>query len=597
MSAELMLEASRLPDGRASIVASLGGRVVARDTVDLSLAEDRRRCADLIREVVPALDLVAIRRELMLIDPETLPPAAPGPDDPWPDPVPIGRPAVPPFPADLLPEPLRAWVRATAEATQTPADLSGLLSLAVCAGAVARRVEIVAGRGWREPINLYVAVLLDPGNRKSAVFKSALAPLRRVELELIEAAGPEVAREASDRRMLEAEQKVSEQKAAKGDGEARERARELAEELAAVPAPVLPRLILDDATPEAVEMALAAQGGRLVVAGAEGGVFDVMGGRYSSGVGNLDPFLKGHAGDELRVDRVGRGSIAIDRPALTAAYAIQPDVIRGLGAKPSFRGRGLIGRFLYATPESPLGKRRIDPEPVPDAVSAAYGDAVRRLAAIEEPGDGAPWILSLGDEARERFLSWQSEVEPMLGPTGELGTMTDWAGKLAGLTARLAAVLHLVAQDDPEPWRVSVGIESIESAVGLARWAIPHAEAAIDLVAGEVEGPVADAGYVLLWLRDRGKPEVSRREIGQHGRRRFDGQPERLSAALGVLIDRGWIRPIEDGPRGPGRPSERWRVHPEVTGGSSAPDPRPADPPWEAADVAPAKNGRVKGVI
>ncbi|MCY2981701.1 MAG: hypothetical protein NTU79_23825 [Planctomycetota bacterium] len=40
-----------------------------------------------------------------------------------------------------------------------------------------------------------------------------------------------------------------------------------------------------------LRMCLAAQGGRLICAGAEGCLFDVMAGRYSSGVGNLDCFL------------------------------------------------------------------------------------------------------------------------------------------------------------------------------------------------------------------------------------------------------------------------------------------------------------------
>ena len=45
----------------------------------------------------------------------------------------------------------------------------------------------------------------------------------------------------------------------------------------------MPKLLVDDATAEAIEIQLAAQGGRLVVAGCEGGLFDVMAGRYSPG--------------------------------------------------------------------------------------------------------------------------------------------------------------------------------------------------------------------------------------------------------------------------------------------------------------------------
>ncbi len=587
---ELILKASRRADGRAVIEAELGGRPVARDAVDLSAADDRRRFAAIVSEAVPALSIDVIEAELLAIDPERLPDATGSvPGDPWDPPGPIDRPRLPSFPAVVLPEPLRAWVIATAEATQTPPDLAGLLALAVCAGAVARRAEIEAGRGYCEPLNLYVVCLLDPANRKSAVFRSATAPLREIEAELIVAAMPEIARAQSDRRMKEATLRKLEASAAAGDSSARADALRLAEELAAEPVPLPPKLIADDASPESIEIQLAAQGGRLIVAGAEGGLFDIMGGRYSGGVANLDCFLKGHAGDDLRVDRVGRGSVGVDRICLTLAYAVQPAVIRGMASQKAFRGRGLIGRFVYAMPESPLGSRRIDPEPVPDHVAQAYAATVRRLFEIPE-GDFGPAVLRMGPEAADRFKAWAGEVETMLGPDGRLASMTDWGGKLVGLTARLAGVIHLIGVDAPDPSVAPINVDVIESAIVLARWAIDHARAVIGLMVAD-DGSIDDAAYSLRWLRQRAEPEVGRREIAQHGRARFDGDPGRLDRALAALIDRGWLRPIVDDRGGPGRPSPRYRCHPIIEGGSR--DPRPG---WESADPIDPP-ARVVGVI
>ncbi|MGN6544424.1 MAG: YfjI family protein, partial [Aureliella sp.] len=352
------LRATGRADGRAAIEACRGDQVLMRDTVELQSAEDRRRCAMVIRQAAPTLEIDAIERELLAFDPKRLPPAS-GSQERWREPQPIEQPQVPEFPLEVLPEPLRSFVDATAEACQVPADLPGLLTLAMCSGAVARRIEIIAGRGWIEPINLYIACLLDPANRKSSVFAAAVGPLKAIEHELVEAARPHIARLISDRRVLEKELAELEKRAAKGCGESREQAGELAAKLAMEPEPSLPKLLLDDATAEAVEAQLALQRGRLIVAGCEGGLFSVMAGRYSSGMANFDCFLKGHAGDDLRVDRVTRGSIVVDRCCLTLAYAVQPDVIRGLARQPSFRGRGLIGRFLYAVPQSLLGRRRI----------------------------------------------------------------------------------------------------------------------------------------------------------------------------------------------------------------------------------------------
>jgi replicative DNA helicase len=521
----------------------------------------------------------------------------PGPNDPWDDPLPIDAPEVGPFPAAVLPGVLGEWVEAMAEAAQVPSELPGLLALAVCSGAVARRVA--AGRGWVEPVNLFVCCLLDPANRKSAVFRSATEPLRLIEAELLDSARPDVARALAERRMIEAQAKKAESKAAGGDEASRTEALELAEQLATEPVPSLPRLIIDDATAEAVELALAAQEGRLIVAGPEGGIFDVMAGRYSSAAGNLDCFLKGHAGDDLRVDRVTRGSINVPRCCLTLAYAVQPEVIRGLADKPSFRGRGLIGRFLYAMPMNRLGSRSIDSEPVPDALTAAYVSLVRSLFNVP-CGLDETRLLMLAPEAAERFKQWQRDVEPMLADDGRLASMRDWGGKLCGLTARLAAVMHLARYAHcPDPVSVPVGPESIEAAVTLARWAVPHAEAAVGLMAAG-DGSLDDAAYVLRWLRERALSEVTRRDVYQFGRARFTAEPLRLDRALGLLVDRGWLRSADDRSVSPGRPSVRYLVHPSIVGGGrkhepeSEPEAAPV-PPWESSIDDPA--GRVRMVI
>ena len=64
-----------------------------------------------------------------------------------------------------------------------------------------------------------------------------------------------------------------------------------------------------DATPEALAGLLATYG-RIALVSPEGDVFDQMAGRYNQAVGpNLGVYLKGHAGDLLRIDRRGRPRI------------------------------------------------------------------------------------------------------------------------------------------------------------------------------------------------------------------------------------------------------------------------------------------------
>ena len=67
---------------------------------------------------------------------------------------------------------------------------------------------------------------------------------------------------------------------------------------------------------------LSEQGGRIVSASPEGGVFDLMAGKYSkNSMPQFGVYLMGHAGDDLITDRISRESVRVEKPALTCAYA------------------------------------------------------------------------------------------------------------------------------------------------------------------------------------------------------------------------------------------------------------------------------------
>jgi hypothetical protein len=76
---------------------------------------------------------------------------------------------------------LQSYVVALAQATQTPFDLAGMLVLAVCACALAKKVVVCIRPSYVEPVNLFVAVILPPGNRKSTVFAEVIAPVQAFE--------------------------------------------------------------------------------------------------------------------------------------------------------------------------------------------------------------------------------------------------------------------------------------------------------------------------------------------------------------------------------------------------------------------------------
>ena len=476
----------------------------------------------------------------------------------WPEIEPLSICILPKFPFDILPPVLGTWVEATALATQTPVELAALLALAVLSACIARRVLVEPRKGWTEPTNLYVTVILDSGNRKSAVFSAAIAPLRELEAQLIEEARPRIAREQSDRRQAaERLKKLEHKSASKDDAIASGDARDLAEELSKWPEPVLPRLIVDDATSEKLGMLLAEQGGRIASMSPEGGVFDLMAGMYSkSGIPQFSVYLMAHSGEDLIVDRVSRKSIRVERASLVSAYAIQPQVIEGLAENKAFRGRGLLARHLYSAPQSLVGHREIAPPPVPDDVAAAYGDLVRRLGR-----DQSDFVLRLTTDTESALRAWEAEIERTIADGGEMELIRDWGSKLAGATLRMAAVLHCATHGKTG----LIDCATLAAAVCIARYLIPHAEAVLTIMDAKEKGPEDDAEYILRWIKRHGKTEFTKTEAQHHGKRRFKKSDD-IDKPLAELVKRHYIRQLPDAkPSGPGRPpSPRYAVNPAV---------------------------------
>ncbi len=520
--------------------------------------------------------------------------AAPKPEK-WETIEPLGVTNVPPFPVSVLPGILADFVAAEAEATQTPADLAAMLCLAVCAAAVAKKVEVRVRDQWLEPVNLFTVTVLEPGNRKSAVFSHTTAPLREFEAQLIEQERPEIARQLARCRQRERLMRVLEERAAKkGDAEAGQEAEQIAVELDSTPEPALPRLIVDDATSEKLGAMLAEQGGRIASMSPEGGVFDLMAGLYSkSGMPQFGVYLMGHAGDDLRVDRISRKGEHVKRPALTMGLAIQPTVLEGLLENSAFRGRGLLARFLYSLPESRIGSRKIEPAPVPDSVNQPYHDVVWRLCELPWEPDQSQYLL-LASDAWVLLRAFMQELEPELGAGGELDSAQDWGSKLAGAVVRIAGVLHCVIHAAGEPWLHPVAAGTMHSAIEIGNYAVVHALAAFEAM--RADRGLSDAQYLLQWIQRHGKTEFAKLEAQQHGKRRFK-QANDIDAPLALLVRHNYIRPRPAAKRGPGRPaSPVYEVNPAF-GHPAMLEKRPENPENPDAGAGPANSQNIQSAF
>lgn len=486
----------------------------------------------------------------------------------WDDPIPLGsRKVLPGFPAEALPAWLRDMVNGVAEETQVPADIPAGLALGALATAAAGKAEVVVRGSWREPTNLFLAMVAEPGTRKSANFRAITAPLYAAE-KALNAESKNKRREAEVLRLqLEDEDRKAREKAKSGNAEdlvdAVEAAAALEKAEAEMPAAV--QLIAKNVTPEECSTLLAEQGGRLAIHSAEGDIFDIICGRYSNGAPALTPFLEGHAGDVLKINRRGRAEY-IEAPALTVAVCIQPAVLTFIADKPRLRGQGLLARFLYAVPPDKVGHRISEPATVPDGIRDIYERNMKALVLSLAAWD-SPFTLSLTDPARKLVIDFGNELEPKLRANGgALENLRDWASKLTGACVRMAGLLHL-AQHMEDGYQQPISETTMRHALDIGRYFEAHAIGAFGAM--REDSAVALARRAVEWLAGRPQDKqgvVSLRDLHRALQSKLPRAAD-VRPVVALLAAHGYLRPQpapERSPKGGRTASPKFDIHPHV---------------------------------
>lgn len=476
----------------------------------------------------------------------------------WETPLPFDEYDLPAFPVDALPEVIRRYVLAVAESTQTPVDMAAVEALGIVSLCCQGKYFIRGNADWAEPLNTYMVVIMEPAERKSSVLSMMIHPVEVYEKTENERRSPEIVKSQMELSKLEKEKRSLVERASKGkatEEEVRAKAAELAKFEPAKPL----QLFVDDVTSEKLTSVLAENKGRAAVVSAEGGIFSIMSGLYNRNV-NIDVFLKGHSGDTIRVDRVGRASESIIHPALTMVLAVQPEVLNGLMSNNTFRGRGLTARFLYSMPKSTVGRRSFSAEPIPEGVKSRYRDLVETILS----GKNEQEPISLDDGAADVLEGLFNEVEGRL--KGDLAEIPDWAGKFVGAVLRIGGILHVIKYPKDSMFD-PVDRETMENAVSIGRYFLEHAKAAYSLMGADAVNK--NARLFLAAVKRKRLAEFSRRDA----MRLYRGckTVESLQPVLDRLCEYGYlaVKPVPPS-YGPGRkPSDTYLVNPAV---------------WESAD-------------
>lgn len=471
----------------------------------------------------------------------------------WETPLPFDEYDLPVFPVDALPETVRRYVLAVAESTQTSVDMAAVEALGVGALCSQGKYFIRGNADWVEPLNIYTVVILPPAERKSSVLSMMIRPVEEYEKEENSRRNAGIIESQMVLSRLEKEKRSLVERASKGkatEEEVRAKATEIAKY-----EPVKPlRLFVDDVTSEKLTSVLAENKGRAAMVSAEGGIFDIISGLYSRNV-NIDVFLKGHSGDTIRVDRIGRASESIIHPALTMVLAVQPEVLNGLMSNNTFRGRGLTARFLYSMPKSTVGSRSFSTKPIPEGVRARYQALIETILS----SDNEQEPISLDDGAREVLEDLFNEIEGRL--KRDLAEISDWAGKFVGAVLRISRILHVMKYPKDSMFD-AVDRETMEHAVIIGRYFLAHAKAAYSLMGADTVNK--DARHLLSFIKRERLAEFSRRDAMRLCR--SFKTADSLQPVLNRLCEYGYIavKPQEPAPGIGRRPSEVYVTNPAV---------------------------------
>ncbi len=478
----------------------------------------------------------------------------------WPELIPFDSVNVTRLDVDSLPDSIRDVVGQVSTATETPAEMA----LTVCLGAIAtatmRKWNVVVEPEFRQPTNLYLCCIMSPGNRKTAVYRRMFEPIRQHEKRVRQAADSEYRVSAADFEIWEkqcSELKTRISKAA-GD-EATDMRRELDQMLREVPSVAhKPQLVTDDATPESVCTLLSQNQERLGIASAEPEVFDLILGRYSKGP-NLGIWLKGHDGDDHSENRRNRPDpIKLDAPLLSLTIMAQPEAISTAGDNRLMRGRGMLDRFLFLQPPSPVGSRQCVSVPIDESVMHDYNRRLNRLLEtdipVDEFGIPSPRLLTLSTDAHVAWKTEQLRIERLMADGEPLSVISGWGSKFAAQIARIAAGLHLMSLPDQS----EIQRETMQQAILIGRVIESQTRVVFDAMGRNPA--VTSAQKVMRKITDDSLTEVSRREVMRLDRS-LDVKDAQVT--IDLLTEHGYLMPMQSGNR-LGRPSDRYGVNPAV---------------------------------
>lgn len=453
-----------------------------------------------------------------------------------------------PFPLDCLPEPVKGFCKAGAEALHCDPVFIILPLLAALGSAIGATRRIRLKKTWAEPAVIWTAVVSESGTTKSPAQDMALEiinRLQRYKLELL----PELQEQyARDTALYQADMQTWKTKGRTKGEPPPERPEE----------PAAERYIVNDTTMEALVDRLHENPRGLLCSVDE----------LSQWFGSFDAYRGGKGGDVakwLSVHRAGfiiqdrrtgpNKTIYIPHAAVSLCGGIQPKTLKNVLGQEHIEN-GLLARLLVVRPprEPKTWTEAVVSDETMDSMKRVFGRLLALDFGLNDDEQPAPVDIPLNPEGKAAWIVFYNQHARIQAGTD--GALCSAYSKLEGYAARFALIHHLTrwAADDLNIDPGAVDAVSVEAGANMARWFADEAERVYDAF-NENDGD-RQSRQLVAWIERRGGTATAR-EV-QQGNRRYKTAGD-AEAALDGLAKAGWGRwKTETHNGGKGRPVSRF---------------------------------------
>lgn len=316
---------------------------------------------------------------------------------------------------------LSLYVEEVASQNKVQPSMVAQAALAAFATSVQRNFRVETWYNKSKSIDLNVAMIAvaKSGERKSSIYKEFMKPL----LDYMREAEPAYKIELKTANAIEATNKTARNCLAmqyhKASAKDKDGFFADLREVGNAPNPISPRLIINDATVEAIADHLANSRPSIIYMSDEGGKLFANYSMKQENKTNSMAYFNGLLdGEYTSVYRKSSDDLIVQDHSMSMLVFIQPEILRQIvNTSGANFGQGFFQRFLWNYPPSMIGSRQVDPDDILNVADVALSQGYVFNMVIENAFQKEwewtpnPKIIALEDNARRQVAIFHNELD------------------------------------------------------------------------------------------------------------------------------------------------------------------------------------------